>query len=307
MAGVPVTAEGVHPDAATRLGADLAATLISQVALEDPLRREEHSVRLRRSALLGHSSLAWRARLAAQAGLPNRPFPTCTILLATKREDQLAFALRQVARQRGADLELVVMTHGFSPDPARVAELARHPTTLVPMPAEASFGEVLNAGVMVASGDLVLKMDDDDWYARDHVADLLLARHYSGADLVGTTAEFVYLHEQDLTVRRADASERTARFVAGGTMMIERGWLHELGGFRLARRYVDASLLASVHAAGGSVYRTHGLGYVLARRPSGHTWEAGNDFFLDPERASDQWSGFVPSRLLDPDDEDLPR
>ena len=307
MAGVPTTAEALHPDAATRLGSDLAATLISRVDLDDPLRREEHSVRLRRSALLGHSSLAWRARLAARAGLPHRSFPTCTIVLATKREDQLAFALRQVARQRGADLELVVVTHGFAPDPSWVAELAGHPTTLLPMPADACFGDVLNAGVKAASGDLVLKMDDDDWYSRDHVADLLLARHYSGADLVGTRAEFVYLHELDRTVHRAAKSERTAPFVAGGTMMIERGWLNELGGFRQSRRFVDASLLASVHAAGGSVYRTHGLGYVLARRASGHTWEADSDFFLDSERASGQWSGFTPSQLLDPDDVDLPR
>ena len=168
-------------------------------------------------------------------------------------------------------------------------------------------GEVLNAGVSAASGDLVLKMDDDDWYSRDHVADLLLARHYSGADLVGTTAEFVYLHELDRTVHRAARSERTARFVAGGTMMIERGLLNELGGFRQSRRYVDASLLASVHAAGGSVYRTHGLGYVLARRASGHTWEADPDFFLAAEQASGHWAGFTPSQLLDPDDVDLPR
>jgi glycosyltransferase involved in cell wall biosynthesis len=307
MAGVPVTAEALHPDAATRLGSDLAATLISPVAIEDPLRREEHSVRLRRSALLGHSTLAWRARLAARAGLPHRSFPTCTIVLATRREDQLPFALRQVARQRVADLELVVVTHGFSPDPAMVADLAGHSTTLVPMPAEACFGDVLNAGVTAASGDLVLKMDDDDWYGRDHVADLLLARHYSGADVVGTTAEFVYLHDRDLTVRRVETSERTARFIAGGTIMIERGRLNELGAFRRSRRHLDGSLLASVHAAGGTVYRTHGLGYVLARRSSGHTWEVDLDFFLEPGRLSDRWSGFTPSRLLDPDDVDLPR
>ena len=126
MAGVPVTAETLHPDTAAGLGPDLAATLISRVDLADPVRREEHSVRLRRSALLGHSSLAWRARLAGRAGLPHRSFPTCTIVLATKREDQLAFALRQVARQRGADLELVLVTHGFAPDPLWVAEMAGH-------------------------------------------------------------------------------------------------------------------------------------------------------------------------------------
>lgn len=306
MAGVPVTVADLDPRAAIALGSDLAAALTTPVDLSSPLRREEHSVRLRRAALLGHSSLAWRARLAARAGLPYRSFPTCSIVLATKRKDQLAFALRQVARQRGADLELVVVTHGFSPDAAQVADLAGHPTTLITMPAEAYFGEVLNAGVAAASGDLVLKMDDDDWYGRDHVADLLLARHYSGADLVGMTVEFVYLHEQDVTLRRAVASERTVRFVIGGTMMIERARLNELGGFRRSHRYVDASLLASVHAAGGSVYRTHGLGYMLARRPSGHTWEASDNYLHGPERQIERWTGFAPSHLLDPDEADLP-
>lgn len=74
MAGVPVTAEALDPGAAIRLGPDLAAILTSPVDLGDPLRREEHSVRLRRAALLGHSSLAWRDRLASRAGLPHRAF-----------------------------------------------------------------------------------------------------------------------------------------------------------------------------------------------------------------------------------------
>jgi hypothetical protein len=54
-----------------------------------------------------------------------------------------------------------------------------------------------------------------------------------------------------------------------------------------------------VHASGGTVYRTHGLGYVLRRTASGHTWHADADYFLDPERLGEQWSGFVPSRLME--------
>ena len=92
--------------------------------------------------------------------------------------------------------------------------------TLVPMPGDAWFGDVLTASVRAASGDVVAKMDDDDWYGPDFLTDLLLARHYSGADVVGMTAEYVHLEAIDRTVRRTDESERAAKFVAGGTIMV---------------------------------------------------------------------------------------
>ena len=166
------------------------------------------------------------------------------------------------------------------------------------------FGDVLTAGVAAADGDLVLKMDDDDWYGSDFVADLLLARAYSGAEMVGTPAEFHYLVPKDVTVRRGHKAELYAPFVAGGTMLVERGLLREVGGFRSVRRYVDAQLIAAVQRAGAATYRTHGLGYLLRRNASGHTWQVDDDYLLDPARVAEIRPGFAPSRLLDVDQED---
>ena len=72
--------------------------------------------------------------------------------------------------------------HGFEADPPPADDLT---VAVVPVGEDAVFGDVLNAAVEAADGDLVLKMDDDDWYAPDFVADLLRARAYSGAELVG--------------------------------------------------------------------------------------------------------------------------
>lgn len=305
MAGVPLLSGPLPPAAAARLGPALTGALTGAPTgpadLDDPLHREEHSVRQRRAALRESSTLAWRARLAEAAGIGHRLFPSCSIVLATKRPHQLEFALRQVARQRGADVELVVAAHGFTPDAGQVRAHLGDRAVVVPMPADALFGDVLAAGVEASSGELVVKMDDDDWYGPDFIGDLLLARHYSGADVVGMPAEYVYLEGLDRTIRRNDDSERTARFVAGGTMMIDRALLASVGGFRPVRRFVDAQLLAATQAAGASVYRTQGLGYVLRRTADGHTWDAGLDYFLDPERLEAQWDGFVPSALLEHD------
>jgi hypothetical protein len=284
MAGIPVTA--VDAPAET-LGTEVAAAITAPVDLADPLAREEHSLVLRRAALDAYAAA---------------PTPAVSIVLATRRPDLLEFAVGQVARQRGVDeLELVLAPHGFDVDEARVRELLGPGIglRLSPQPAATIFGAVLGAAARAADGDVILKMDDDDWYSPDAIADLLRARAYSGAELVGMPPEFHYLEERDLTVRRGHPSELYATFVAGGTMMVDRSVLREVGGFRPVRKYVDAQLLAAVRAAGGAIYRTHGLGYLLRRTSSGHTWQVDLDYLLDPARVAATYEGFRPGRLME--------
>ena len=232
--------------------------------------------------------------------------PSVSVVLATKRPDMLAFALRQVRKQRGVDLQLVLAPHGFVPDPAVLRELGPEHLVVRPHDESTLFGDVLADAVSAADGDLVLKMDDDDWYGPDFVADLLLARAYSGAEMVGMPAELHYLVERDVTVRRGHRSELYAQFVAGGTMLVERGLLREVGSFRSVRRYVDAQLIAAIQRAGAAMYRTHGLGYLLRRNATGHTWQVDVDYLLDPARVAEIRPGFAPSRLLTYDDSELP-
>ncbi|WP_232677276.1 hypothetical protein [Nocardioides sp. R-C-SC26] len=293
----------------TRLAAGLAMSGVPLVApddaaqmLADPLRREEHSVLLRRGALMEHSTFAARRRVAARAGVRDTGWPSVSLLLATRRPEQLAFALPQLARQRtpdGGRCEIVVAAHGFAPDAAEVATLTDGaPVVVVTVAPEAVLGEVLQAAAEASSGDVVMKVDDDDWYGPDVVTDLVLARRYAHADLVGMPAEFVYLEGRDLTLRRIGPSENHGRQAAGGTLMLSRTLLRELGGFRPLGIGEDARLLDAVVRTGGVVYRTQGLGYVLRRRASGHTWDPGDDYFLRPETLTAQWPGFAPSALV---------
>ncbi|MDP2774783.1 MAG: hypothetical protein Q8O61_14620, partial [Nocardioides sp.] len=251
-------------------------------------------------------------RLAARAGARHAAYPSVSVVLATRRPELLELAVRQVAKQRvtlpGAEVELVLAAHGWEPDAARVAELlGGRPHTVVAVPADAVFGDVLRAATDAASGDVVVKMDDDDWYGPDVLTDLLLARRYSGATLVGMPAEFVYLEPIDTTVRRRGPSEAFGTYTAGGTTMVDRSVLRELGGFRRVGAHVDLQLFGSVLAAGGTIYRTHGLGYLLRRTASGHTWEAGLGYFLSRRSLVHQWPGFRPSQLLEHDAWEAPR
>ncbi|MBX6383398.1 MAG: glycosyltransferase family 2 protein [Microbispora sp.] len=250
------------------------------------LRREEHSVRLRRHAL--------RARGVGTGLAP------VSVIMATRRPHYVGDALRQLARQRGVAFEAIVALHGF---PAALVKQAveefPHPITVIEAEPDAPLGTVLNQAAARASTGIVTKWDDDDWYGPEHLADLLLAMAYSGAELVGTAQEFFYLQPLHTTIRRMDyGSEMWADHVAGGTILLGRELLEEVGGFGPQNRGEDAHLLRAVEAAGGRVYRTHGLGYVLRRSVGAdHTWNLPLAHFL--RVAANQWRGFRPSVILE--------
>ena len=303
MAGVPLVATGTN----RHLSEPLTRALSRSVDLDDLLAREEHSVATRRAALDTHSTQAWRRDLAQRAGVRFVAQPRVSVLLATVRPHQLDFAMRQLARQRDVELQVVLGTHGWTVTEDEVrARLPGHDVVVRPHDKGEFFGDVLNDAASVADGDVMLKVDDDDWYSPYAIHDLLLARRYTGAEVVGMPSEFVYLEELGVTARRNHPTEIHNRFVAGGTIMIDRQVLRSVGGFRRVRRFVDAQLLSAVEASGGRIYRTHGLGYVLRRTASGHTWHSDPESFRRPEILEREWPGFHASSDLDVDTADLP-
>lgn len=80
--------------------------------------------------------------------------------------------------------------------------------------------------------------------------------------------------------------------------MIDRSTLADVGGFRPVRRAVDSGLMAAVREGGGSIYRAQGLGFMVRRAASGHTWDPGLGYFLTRSAVSGQWHGFSPSAEL---------
>jgi hypothetical protein len=285
LQGAPLSAETVPPDLAAELGDAVTAALLAPLPADDARAREEHSIVLRRAAF----------DRFADTGDP----PSVSVLLATRRPDMVEHALSQVARQRGVrELELVLATHGFGIDPTRLPEsVGPASVRVLPQDEGVVFGDVLNAAAAASSGELVLKLDDDDWYSPDFVADLLRARAYSGADLVGVPDDLYYLEDRDLTLSLGHPGEVFRGFVAGGSMLLHRTTLEQAGGFRPVPRHVDKALTEDVRAAGGTVYRTHAFGYVMRRATTGHTWDADLDEMV--ARAVQTWPGFRPGRLME--------
>ncbi|WP_271216636.1 glycosyltransferase family 2 protein [Streptosporangium carneum] len=259
------------------------------------LRREEHSVRLRRHGLARRSP-------EAGAATPAKTTPKVSVVMSSMRPHLLGSALAQIAGQRRVEVEVLLGLHGVPADHGAVRRAVGEsglPVTVIEADAATPFGEVLNLAASKADGEYVAKWDDDDWYGPEHLADLLLARSYAGADIVGVAAEFFYLEPLNVTIRRTDyTSEVWSDHVAGGTILVDRAGFRESGGFPALPRGVDAGFLKAAHARGARIYRTHGLGYVLRRAMSvEHTWRLSLAHFL--RVASNQWRGFRPSLILE--------
>ena len=239
------------------------------------LRRQSRQVRRRRESLRGLGATT-----------------TVSALVATNRPEFVGHAVRTVAKQRNVAVETILVTHGFELPGRTVRALRRIglAVTVREAPADLPLGAVLNIALEAASGDVVSKLDDDDWYGPHHLEDLLHLLETSGAMLVGAVDEFSYLAELDLTVRHRRPEKRNyrARTVGGPSMTMRRDDLHALGGWQPLPRHVDQALNRAVQQAGGVARRAHGLGYLRCRHNLGHTW------VRPAHRFADNAAGFLP-------------
>ena len=161
-------AQGVRvpPDADPVLVAALAMSgvpLVRGVDLTDELDdkelRERLSVRQRRAALVEHASLSWRARLAARAGVRAAAYPSVSVVVTAAADespdDAAARGRALVVPLPGADVEVLVADAADAPRPRC-------------RPATSCCGSAPHDDV-----------------APDLLTDLLLARRYAGAAVVG--------------------------------------------------------------------------------------------------------------------------
>ena len=144
-------------------------------------------------------------------------------------------------------------------------QLVEGPLTVVRVSSTATLGDALNAGTDAASGELITKMDDDDWYGPEHLWDLVSAAEYSGAELVARGGVRLPRAARPHDSALRGQGRELEPYRRGGTLTISRRNLEALGGWRPLAHGVDTALVADVERAGGRVFRTHGFGYIYRR------------------------------------------
>ncbi|GAA1489410.1 glycosyltransferase family protein [Brachybacterium sacelli] len=235
----------------------------------------EHTYTHRARQVLDTVGLGQRA---GKRGLPGGAgLASVSIMAATNRPDQLDHLVGQVARQSGVERQLLLITHGFS-SPTETAERARElgveNVVVLEAPSSWSLGACLNAAVERADGEVLSKMDDDDLYGEFYLHDLLRAREFSGADVVGKHAHYMHVAGADATLLRFPWMEhRFTDRVMGPTITADRD-VFIAHPFADVSRGEDTGFLDTVIAADGRIYSADRFNFTQMRRgeTGGHAW-----------------------------------
>ena len=123
--------------------------------------------------------------------------------------------------------------HGLDLDPAAVRkDLRAKGVTNVEVIAadkELTLGACLNLGVDASDGKYVAKVDDDNFYGRHYLTDLLDCFTHSGAGIVGKWAHYTWLRSSGAVVLRFPYAEhRFEKLVQGGTIILDRDVVTDL-------------------------------------------------------------------------------
>lgn len=211
--------------------------------------------------------------------------PTVSVIVSTNRPGQLDHVLDSVARQVNVEVQLLLLTHGFEvAEPelrARARERSISNFRLLTAGTAVPLGECLNFLVDAADGDVIAKMDDDDYYGPHYLSDQLYAMDFAAADVVGKQAHYMYLDDEDLTLLRFPEHEsRYTDFVVGPTLTVRRNLLSAYP-FPRVRRGEDTGLLRALNLAGCSIYSANRFNFIQYRGSGGktslrheHTWDA---------------------------------
>jgi len=265
---------------------DQAADVIKALLRSSELN--DRSVHLGQRRIWAEHTYAHRAEQILELVLPGRHQavnpPSVSALVSTIRPHQLEHVFNIIGAQTGVEVELVLLTHGFTPDEEELERLQEKynvkQVTLLHEPESTSLGACLNLCLSAARHPVLTKMDDDDYYGPNYLADQVNALMYSGAEVVGKLAHFMYIASRNAALLRFDHMEhRFSHMVMGPTIMARRE-IFEQHPFEDRSRGEDTQFLKAVVDSGGRIYSSDRYNYYQHRGGSGHTWTATDDELL---------------------------
>lgn len=254
--------------------------------VHDETARDHLGQRGMRLVMNEHTYSARADQILERIGLPplGRIQPGCTVVCVSNRPDRLAHALDNFDRQSYGGKHLLFVTNSgeFEVDELdkRIAAIPR--ARWISADPDLTLGECLNLAIAQLDTPYVAKMDDDDLYGDDFLADLMTAFTYTEADIVGKGGYYCHVASRDETwLRGAHREFKYGDYVAGGTIVASVDAVAELE-FQAVPRGTDTRFLKDAAAAGLRIFSGDRFNFVQMRGAdrSSHTWQIDEEHYL---------------------------
>jgi Glycosyl transferase family 2 len=253
---------------------------------------DREAIRLARAINLRHTFSRRVDDILGVVGVPvTRPSRAVSAVVPTNRLHQIDNVLANISRQahaRNGGLELVLVAHGLdvrtSELKVRAKDAGVETVTVIKADGSMPLGACINLGVDAASGDYVAKMDDDNFYGRHYLTDLVTAFDYTDAAIVGKWAHYVWLRSTGAVVLRAPSAEHQfERLVQGGSMLFRADIVRDLRFDDHLPRGVDTDILNRAQQAGVKTYSADRFNYVSVRGEDrhAHTWSIADTMLMN--------------------------
>jgi spore maturation protein CgeB len=140
-------------------------------------------------------------------------------------------------------------------------------------------GYKLNALIHEATGEVIAKMDDDDYYGPNYISDMVLPMRWGGFDLVGKNNTFWYdVATKKFYLKNLRLAHRVSNHIFGATF-VGRRTMFLRNPFPERRSGEDTIQLAQLKSKGYRIYSTDPFNFCVIRRESQHTWDLPADFW----------------------------
>jgi len=226
--------------------------------------------------------------------MPGMPLVSI-VTVCLNSEKTLEHCMQSVLQQTFENIEYIVIDGGSTDGTLEL--IKKYEKTIDYFLSEPDRGlyHAMNKGLKMASGDFILILNSDDWYAEDCVEALVKAKKDSGADFVSALAKSVDQSGKSLQVIRSmpyDDAIRLRMPLRHETMLLSTAIYNELGAYDEQYRIIaDFHLTLRIFEKGYSHYEVPRP--LMFFRNTGVSSTNMNKLFIDREKILAQQFPFM--------------
>lgn len=202
--------------------------LVAQLR-SDPIKRDKAAHKAWRFAHRANTFEDRIASICAVTGVryEQRKLPKAVIVTATMRAQLLEKCIRQFSAQTYPNKHLVIVFNGNAADLESTKDTygSREDITFTTMPTDFQAGCSLNYGAKLVTGDYFFRVDDDDHYGDNYIADCMLHLRACDADFFGKRASFLHFEGDDKVFLRKRLLPDISGFPARDLQSNQETWI----------------------------------------------------------------------------------